>query len=85
MREHARVGLGPTSAARDQPIANPAFFPRFRPKRRCRLRAVVAIALVLFPRGEGRWGLQSRDARDGKRRQGERFWCFQVLAGSLGW
>jgi len=38
-----------------------------------------------FPRGEGRWGLQSRDARDGKRRQGERFWCFQVLAGSLGW
>ena len=38
-----------------------------------------------FRHGAGGWGLQSRDARDGKRRQGERFWCFQVLAGSLGW
>ncbi len=57
MREHARVGLGPTSAARDQPIANPAFFPRFRPKRRCRLRAVVAVALVLFSTRRGGLGV----------------------------
>ena len=57
MREHARVGLGPTSAARDQATANPAFFPLFRPKRRCRLRAVVAVALVLFSAQRGGLGV----------------------------